>query len=52
MTDLDQMADVVYGYKDGMALVVDVYTPRDPRVDAAVIFTISGGWSTDLSRRQ
>ena len=32
MTDLDQMADVVYGYKDGMALVVDVYTPRDPRV--------------------
>jgi acetyl esterase/lipase len=52
MTDVDQLEDVVYGYKDGMGLVMDVFTSRDPRVDAGVIVAVSGGWSTDLARRR
>jgi acetyl esterase/lipase len=35
--------DVVYGYKDGMALVMDVFTPRGNRNGAAVIRMMSGG---------
>jgi dipeptidyl aminopeptidase/acylaminoacyl peptidase len=49
--DVDQQQDIVYGTKDGMALVMDVYTPRAPRVDAGVLLAVSGGWSTRLSRR-
>lgn len=52
MTEIDHTEDVVYGYKDGMCLAMDVYAPRARRVDAGVIFAISGGWSTDLSRRR
>ena len=52
MTGIDQIEDVIYGYKDGMCLAMDVYTPRAQRVDVGVIVAISGGWSTDLSRRR
>lgn len=35
--------DIIYGYKDGMALVYHVLTPGTTN-NAAVLFVISGGW--------
>lgn len=35
--------DVVYGYKNGMALVLDVFSPKNPRNGAAVLRLMSGG---------
>ncbi|VTR97401.1 alpha/beta hydrolase [Tuwongella immobilis] len=35
--------DVVYGRKFGVALTMDVFTPKKPN-GAAVIFCVSGGW--------
>ena len=44
----DRKADVVYGRKWGMALTMDVFTPRDnPNYSEhgpAVIWVVSGGW--------
>ena len=39
----DHQQDVVYGYKDGMALVMDVFTPKDSQNGGAVIRLMSGG---------
>lgn len=39
--------DVVYGHKDGMAMVYDVTVPADPN-GAGVIFVISGGFLSSL----
>jgi len=36
--------DVVYGRKDGMALTMDVFTPKKDPNGAAVIWAVSGGW--------
>ncbi len=36
-------ADVVYGHKDGMALVYDVIRPENSN-GAAVVYMVSGGW--------
>ena len=36
-------ADVVYGHKDGMALVYDVLQPENAN-GAAIVFMMSGGW--------
>ncbi len=36
-------ADVVYGHKDGMALVYDVIKPASPN-GAAIVYMVSGGW--------
>jgi acetyl esterase/lipase len=36
--------DVVYGRKDGMALTLDVFTPKKTPNGAAVIWVVSGGW--------
>ncbi|MEX0964965.1 MAG: alpha/beta hydrolase [Pseudohongiellaceae bacterium] len=36
-------ADVVYGHKDGMALVYDVLKPANPN-GAAIVYMVSGGW--------
>ena len=41
--EYDQQQDIVYGYKDGMALVMDVYTPKSPN-GAGVIWVAAGGW--------
>ena len=35
--------DVVYGHKDGMALIYDVFTPAEAH-GAAVLYMVSGGW--------
>ena len=36
-------ADVIYGHKDGMALVYDLFKP-DEHNGATVLFMVSGGW--------
>lgn len=36
--------DVVYGRKFGVALTMDVFTPKSNANGAAVIFAVSGGW--------
>ncbi len=39
----ERKEDVVYGRKYGVALTLDVFTPKDAN-GAAVIFAVSGGW--------
>jgi acetyl esterase/lipase len=36
--------DVVYGRKHGMALTMDVFTPKEKANGAAVLWMVSGGW--------
>lgn len=36
--------DVVYGHKDGMALTMDVFTPKSSPRGVGLIFMVSGGW--------
>lgn len=36
--------DVIYGRKFGMALTMDVFTPKEKANGAAIIWTVSGGW--------
>lgn len=43
LADVEIKRDVVYGHKDGMALVYDVIRPENPN-GAAVAFMMSGGW--------
>lgn len=43
--------DVIYGYKDGMALTMDVFKPEFP-TGAAVIFVNSGGFISPAYYRQ
>ena len=44
----DKQQDVVYGYKDGMGLIMDVFTPSAKRNGAAVIWLLSGGFRSNL----
>jgi len=37
-------SDVIYGHKDGMALIYDVFYPEGEQNGAAVVYMISGGW--------
>ena len=41
--DVKITPDVVYGHKHGMALTLDVFTPKEPN-GAGVLFMVSGGW--------
>ena len=36
--------DVIYGRKHGVALTMDVFTPKEKANGAGVIFCVSGGW--------
>jgi acetyl esterase/lipase len=36
--------DVIYGRKHGMALTMDVFTPKEKANGKGVIFCVSGGW--------
>lgn len=45
--DYKHRRDVVYGYKDGMALVMDVYSPKTELNKAGIIVVIAGGMSSD-----
>ncbi len=42
--DFTRKEDVVYGRKFGTALTMDVFTPRDHKNGAAIVWVISGGW--------
>jgi acetyl esterase/lipase len=42
--DFTRKEDVIYGRKHGMALTLDVFTPKDKPNGLGVIFVISGGW--------
>jgi len=41
--------DVVYGHKDGMALTMDVFRPKQKANGAGVLFMVSGGWYSRYS---
>jgi len=36
--------DVIYGRKHGLAMTLDVFTPKDKPNGAGIIFCVSGGW--------
>src|SRR5947209_7655913 len=36
--------DLIYGRKDGMALTLDVFTPKENAKGVGVILVVSGGW--------
>ena len=40
----DRKIDVVYGRKHGMALTMDVFTPKANANGAAIVWIVSGGW--------
>jgi len=40
----DRKTDVVYGRKYGMALTMDVFTPKANANGAAIVWIVSGGW--------
>ena len=40
----DRKTDVVYGRKHGMALTMDVFTPKENASGAAIVWIVSGGW--------
>jgi acetyl esterase/lipase len=40
-------ADVIYGRKFGVALTMDVFTPKKDANGAAVVLVVSGGWVSD-----
>ncbi len=39
--------DVIYGHKSGVALTMDVFTPKTGINGAAIIALVSGGWFSD-----
>lgn len=41
--------DVVYGHKDGLALTLDVVTPRENAKGLGVVLVASGSWRSDKS---
>lgn len=44
----ETIRNVVYGQKDGLAMVMDVYKPQANANGAAVAYMISGGWMSSL----
>jgi acetyl esterase/lipase len=48
----DITRDVIYGHKDGMALVLDVYRPDGNANGAGVAYMISGGWMSSEGMQQ
>jgi len=48
----ETISNVVYGHKDGMALVMDVYKPEGNANGAGVAYMISGGWVSSLQMQQ
>ena len=45
--DYDHQSDVVYGYKNGLALIMDIYSPKTELNKAGVIVVIAGGFSSN-----
>ncbi len=40
----DRKEDVIYGRKPGLALTMDVFTPKSNANGAAIVWVVSGGW--------
>jgi len=45
--DYDHQKDIVYGYKDGLAMVMDVYTPKQRTNKAGIILIMAGGMTSN-----
>jgi acetyl esterase/lipase len=41
--------DLVYGHKDGLAMTLDVLTPKGSANGAAILYMVSGGWVSRYS---
>src|SRR6185437_2908338 len=41
--------NVIYGTKIGVALTMDVFTPKKEAHGAAIVIVVSGGWVSDQS---
>jgi acetyl esterase/lipase len=46
ITEYNHQKDIVYGYKDGMALVMDVFSPKGELNKASIIIIMAGGLSS------
>ena len=44
MVGYDRQTDVIYGRKSGLALTMDVFTPKSGRNGASVVLVVSGGY--------
>jgi acetyl esterase/lipase len=44
--------DIVYGHKDGLALTLDVVTPKENAKGIGIVLVSSGGWRSDKSNIQ
>jgi acetyl esterase/lipase len=44
--EFDHQKDIVYGYKDGMALVMDIFAPCNNKNGAGIIRVMAGGMSS------
>ncbi len=49
LAEFDAVEDVVYGYKDGLALTMDVLTPKSGAKGIGVVLVSSGGWRSSKS---
>ncbi len=47
--DFDLVEDVVYGHKDGLALTLDVLTPKENAKGVGIVLVSSGGWRSGKS---
>lgn len=43
---VNHQQDVIYGYRDGMALVMDIYYPKDNTSKSGIIVLMSGGMNS------
>jgi gluconolactonase len=42
-----RVRDVIYGHKSGVALTMDMFTPKKGANGAAIVIVVSGGWVSD-----
>ena len=42
--DVEIRPDLVFGHKDGLAMTLDVLSPKSGANGAAIIYMVSGGW--------
>jgi acetyl esterase/lipase len=47
--DFDVKEDVVYGHKDGLALTMDILTPKENAKGVGIVLVSSGGWRSGKS---
>ena len=50
MLPYEQHQDVIYGDADGVALVMDVFTPTGPKNGIGIIDVASGAWASDRGK--